>query len=580
MADIGRRESRASGSPARARSSDGKDALEDSLDELSRIADDLLDGLSPGAETAAAEGVPAPALADQGLAAVAGDAAPSTLEIEDLQSALDAQEMTEAREVGMKETLEEIDQLDGVVLSVGSRVDPIEVRTETGSDIDAALDALLGGAEAGPARAAADAPEPAACVELSDEDFVELPPGEVVIVPTGDAGPASPAGDSGDRLGEAPFETVPPERSSPPRHRAPGADPDRPGQRHVAPPSRDLLTLGVSAAAGTGTWAAMDADARAVPAATAARPSRAWLFLGTILIVAVAGASWMLISRITSVRPTSAELSVPRAVQEHRADPRPTVPAPPVESPSPAGATARSVPPTGAGISSAPVERPGSAGARSARPSATDAEKTTRPPTPAPLAAAAAPDPLPTPRAADATQLQARAADAAREVQVPAQPPSAPSTAEAGAPIEPVAAPDAAAARRTAASSEPEVGEDRSADASRGDSRASLQAIHRAPAGAGVPLHAPRFEPPEAETRIEPLYTPLARARGDRGTVVLSVLVDENGRVARALVDRGIAGSDLEAAAIDAVLRWTFRPATEAGHPIRAWVTVSFAFEP
>ena len=48
----------------------------------------------------------------------------------------------------------------------------------------------------------------------------------------------------------------------------------------------------------------------------------------------------------------------------------------------------------------------------------------------------------------------------------------------------------------------------------------------------------------------------------------------------RVVVDRGIPGSDLEAAAIDAVLRWDFRPAKEDGRPIRAWVTERFVFEP
>jgi protein TonB len=62
--------------------------------------------------------------------------------------------------------------------------------------------------------------------------------------------------------------------------------------------------------------------------------------------------------------------------------------------------------------------------------------------------------------------------------------------------------------------------------------------------------------------------------------VVLNVLVNESGRVVRVVVDEGIPGSPLEAAAIDAVLRWEYRPGTENGSPVRAWVTETFVFEP
>jgi len=95
-----------------------------------------------------------------------------------------------------------------------------------------------------------------------------------------------------------------------------------------------------------------------------------------------------------------------------------------------------------------------------------------------------------------------------------------------------------------------------------------------------IAVEVPRIVQPIPLERIEPVYSARARARGESGTVVLNILVNEQGRVVRVVVDQGIPGSDLEAAAIDAVLRWDFRPAKEDGRPIRAWVTERFVFEP
>jgi protein TonB len=82
---------------------------------------------------------------------------------------------------------------------------------------------------------------------------------------------------------------------------------------------------------------------------------------------------------------------------------------------------------------------------------------------------------------------------------------------------------------------------------------------------------------PVVVQRVEPTLPPRAN-KGKGGTVVLKVLVNEQGRISRVLVERGIPGSDLEAAAISAVLRWKFRPATRNGEPIRSWTKATFVF--
>ncbi len=80
--------------------------------------------------------------------------------------------------------------------------------------------------------------------------------------------------------------------------------------------------------------------------------------------------------------------------------------------------------------------------------------------------------------------------------------------------------------------------------------------------------------------RLEPVFPPRARKRGEWGTVLLNVLVSEQGKVVRVVVDRGIPGPDLDAAAINTVLRWVYEPALEAGRPVRQWVREEVVFEP
>jgi protein TonB len=89
----------------------------------------------------------------------------------------------------------------------------------------------------------------------------------------------------------------------------------------------------------------------------------------------------------------------------------------------------------------------------------------------------------------------------------------------------------------------------------------------------------PTFAEPIAIRRTEPTYPAKALKKGERGTVLLKVLVNEQGSIVRVLVEEGIPGSELEAAAINAVLRWKYQPATENGKPVKAWAKARFVFE-
>jgi protein TonB len=80
--------------------------------------------------------------------------------------------------------------------------------------------------------------------------------------------------------------------------------------------------------------------------------------------------------------------------------------------------------------------------------------------------------------------------------------------------------------------------------------------------------------------RVDPNYSRKALKGIDPIEIVLRVQIDERGQISRVLVDQGIPGSQLEAAAVSAVLRWKFQPATENGVPTRSWTTVRFPIEP
>jgi TonB family protein len=90
---------------------------------------------------------------------------------------------------------------------------------------------------------------------------------------------------------------------------------------------------------------------------------------------------------------------------------------------------------------------------------------------------------------------------------------------------------------------------------------------------------APVVVPPEVLQRVEPSYSAKAVKGLDNPAITLRVLVDQQGKIARVLVEEGIPGSELEGAAISAVLRWRFRPATEDGVPVKAWTNVRFVFQ-
>jgi len=78
-------------------------------------------------------------------------------------------------------------------------------------------------------------------------------------------------------------------------------------------------------------------------------------------------------------------------------------------------------------------------------------------------------------------------------------------------------------------------------------------------------------------SRVAPVYPAEAVRARLEGLVVLKVVVDERGRVGDIEVVRGL-GHGLDEAAVAAVRRWRFRPATRNGRPIKVFHVIPFDF--
>lgn len=73
--------------------------------------------------------------------------------------------------------------------------------------------------------------------------------------------------------------------------------------------------------------------------------------------------------------------------------------------------------------------------------------------------------------------------------------------------------------------------------------------------------------PPTYKVKVKPKYPESAKKAGKEGTVLLQATIDENG-IPKDIVALTNLGFGFEAAAIEALKKATFRPATKAGKPI------------
>ncbi len=85
---------------------------------------------------------------------------------------------------------------------------------------------------------------------------------------------------------------------------------------------------------------------------------------------------------------------------------------------------------------------------------------------------------------------------------------------------------------------------------------------------------------PEIVSRVNPAYPRMAQQKKVEGTVIISILISENGDVADARVLREAGGSSgLNEAAMAAVRKWKFRPAVKEGKRVKVWMTYPIVFK-
>ncbi len=86
-------------------------------------------------------------------------------------------------------------------------------------------------------------------------------------------------------------------------------------------------------------------------------------------------------------------------------------------------------------------------------------------------------------------------------------------------------------------------------------------------------------QPPRVRQRTPLDYPPRARTKEIEGYVVLSLLIDETGRVKTVKVIDASPRGIFEEAAIRSVRRWLFQPARYAGKNVQSWANQTIRFE-
>lgn len=90
--------------------------------------------------------------------------------------------------------------------------------------------------------------------------------------------------------------------------------------------------------------------------------------------------------------------------------------------------------------------------------------------------------------------------------------------------------------------------------------------------------YVPYEKPPEAIRQFPAKYPASAKKDKIEGTVWVKTLVDEQGKVAKVVIQKSDA-EVLNQAAIDAVNQWVFAPAVMKGKPVAVWVSIPFRFK-
>jgi protein TonB len=87
------------------------------------------------------------------------------------------------------------------------------------------------------------------------------------------------------------------------------------------------------------------------------------------------------------------------------------------------------------------------------------------------------------------------------------------------------------------------------------------------------------IKPPRVISRNEPNYPQQARKGQAAGPIVIWMIVDSDGGTRDIHVHHGIS-PELDHAAVEAVEKWRFEPATTEGKPVSVRIAIQFDFQP
>jgi protein TonB len=85
--------------------------------------------------------------------------------------------------------------------------------------------------------------------------------------------------------------------------------------------------------------------------------------------------------------------------------------------------------------------------------------------------------------------------------------------------------------------------------------------------------------PPVPVNKLPPVYPSALLGKGIGGRVSVSCTVDASGRVVATSIKQSSGHPELDNAALGAVQKWKFKPATKGGRKIKATCVVPFNFE-
>jgi TonB family protein len=86
--------------------------------------------------------------------------------------------------------------------------------------------------------------------------------------------------------------------------------------------------------------------------------------------------------------------------------------------------------------------------------------------------------------------------------------------------------------------------------------------------------------PPVATRRVAAVYPSSAAGSGITGTVVVNALISEKGTVVKSKITQGMKGAaGFDQAALQAVRRWRFEPATVNGIKVKVWLPINIVFK-